>query len=380
MNNKKNYYEILEVSKNASEEEIKKSYKRLALTHHPDKNIGNPESADKFKEIGEAYGVLSDKSKRQQYDMMGSVDGFEDFDGGIDPFSVFNSIFKNHVESFMNMKYEKDVNLSNIFSNFSGMSEENFPFQNVHIKVHTFPINSVFEDSRRIDDEDLNYEDEDIDNNPFLGIFGGKKKSEQKIIYEKPDDIIYNVKVSFADIYNNENKKITITRMRKKHGKYSEKKKTIEIPIFGKEVFLESQGHEMKGFKEKGDVSIYIENEVDQIFKRINEYDMLYIKEIDFEMIYDVLKYEIILPHGRVVKVYSEPLCEQQNMIQKLIDLGLPHIDDETGKSAYGDLYIIYKIIYPKRENDTSKKTESFDKSYIRSYECDFSELFKQEC
>jgi hypothetical protein len=66
-------------------------------------------------------------------------------------------------------------------------------------------------------------------------------------------------------------------------------------------------------------------------------------------------------------------------MIQKLIDLGLPHIDDETGKSAFGDLYIIYKIIYPKRENETSKKAESYDKSYIRSYECDFSELFKQE-
>ena len=377
MNNKKDYYEILEVNKNASEEEIKKSYKKLALAHHPDKNIGNPDSVEKFKEIGEAYGVLSDKSKRTQYDMVGSAEDFGDFGG--DPFSVFNSIFKNHMESFMNMKYEKEVNVSNIFSNLSGMPEDAFSFGNVHIKVHTFPVNNIFEDKRRIDEDgDADFDEDDDNNNPFMGLFG-RKKSEPKIIYQKPDDIIYNVKASFADIYNNEKKKVTITRMRKKNGKYAEKKKTIIIPISGKEVFLEGQGHEMKDYKERGDVLIYIENEVDESFKRINEYDMLYIKELDYEMIYDVLKYELILPHGQVIKIYSEPLVEQQNMIQKILDMGLPYFDD-SGKRANGDLYVIYKIIFPKREKEDSSGKLSYDKSYIRSYECDFGELFKQEC
>ena len=374
--NNKNYYEILEISKNANEEEIKKSYKKLALKHHPDKNNGDPISSEKFREIAEAYSVLSDVNKRRQYDMMGSVEDFSDEFGGNDPFAVFNNIFKNHMESFMNMKYEKEVNVGNIFSNFSGMPESNFPFGNVHIKVHTFPVNT-FEDSkydkRRIDDDDEFYEEED-DINPFLGIFG--RKCEPKIIYQKPDDIIYNVKVSLADIYNNEKKKVTITRMRKKNGKYVEKKKTIDIPISGKEVFLEGYGHEMKDYKERGDVLIYIENEIDEKYKRINEYDMLYIKEVNLEMIYDILKYELVMPHGRVLKVYSEPLCEQQNMIQKIPELGLPYFDD-SGKQAYGDLYVIYKIIFQKREIE---KLSSYDKSYTRAYECDFCELFKQEC
>ena len=56
----KNYYEILEVSRNASQEEIKKSYKKLALKYHPDKNKDNEEATNKFKEIAEAYDTLGD--------------------------------------------------------------------------------------------------------------------------------------------------------------------------------------------------------------------------------------------------------------------------------------------------------------------------------
>lgn len=66
------FYEILEVKKTASEDEIKKAYRRLALKWHPDKNLSNKaEAEDKFKKISEAYEVLSDKDKRRQYDQMG---------------------------------------------------------------------------------------------------------------------------------------------------------------------------------------------------------------------------------------------------------------------------------------------------------------------
>ena len=67
----KDYYEILGVKKNASEDDIKKAYRSLAKKFHPDKNKGNKEAENKFKEISEAYAVLSDKEKREQYDRIG---------------------------------------------------------------------------------------------------------------------------------------------------------------------------------------------------------------------------------------------------------------------------------------------------------------------
>src|SRR6185295_19620205 len=67
----KDYYKILGVAKNASEKEIKAAYRRLAKKHHPDFNQGNKDAEARFKEVGEAYEVLSDKEKRQRYDALG---------------------------------------------------------------------------------------------------------------------------------------------------------------------------------------------------------------------------------------------------------------------------------------------------------------------
>ena len=72
MNGAKDYYKILGVDKKASSEEIKKKYRKLALQYHPDRNKGNNEAENKFKQISEAYAVLGDAEKRKQYDTFGS--------------------------------------------------------------------------------------------------------------------------------------------------------------------------------------------------------------------------------------------------------------------------------------------------------------------
>ena len=78
---KRDFYDVLGVSKSASPEELKSAYRKLAVKHHPDKNPGDKASEDKFKEAGEAYGILSDKEKKQNYDNFGHA-AFEGGGGG----------------------------------------------------------------------------------------------------------------------------------------------------------------------------------------------------------------------------------------------------------------------------------------------------------
>lgn len=96
MADKRDYYEVLGVSRNATAEEIKKAYRKLAVKYHPDKNPGDHTAEDKFKELGEAYEALSDEDKRAAYDRYGHAafaNGGGRSGGFHDPMDVFSQIF-----------------------------------------------------------------------------------------------------------------------------------------------------------------------------------------------------------------------------------------------------------------------------------------------
>ncbi|MDD5184643.1 MAG: molecular chaperone DnaJ [Paludibacter sp.] len=106
---KRDFYEILGVAKTASADEIKKAYRKKAIQYHPDKNPGDKESEEKFKEAAEAYEILSDEQKRQRYDQyghagVGGASGNGGFGGGNmnmdDIFSHFGDIFGGHFGGF----------------------------------------------------------------------------------------------------------------------------------------------------------------------------------------------------------------------------------------------------------------------------------------
>ncbi len=144
MANKRDYYEVLGVSKTATPEEIKKAYRKLAIENHPDKNPGNKEAEDRFKEATEAYEILSDETKRRNYDQFGfaGVDGnqgfggaayrdFSDLFGGSNGFSsIFEDLFggfgfgsssrstRSTRSSGQNLRYNLEVDLENLVEDF----------------------------------------------------------------------------------------------------------------------------------------------------------------------------------------------------------------------------------------------------------------------
>ena len=140
MSTKKDYYEVLGVSKNATEPELKKAYRRLAMKYHPDRNPGNKESEEKFKEAKEAHDVLSDERKRSAYDQFGHAGVDANFNAGGaqagfgDIFdSVFGDIFGGsrssgeRVYRGADLRYEMDLTLEQaVFGTTSKIRVPNF--------------------------------------------------------------------------------------------------------------------------------------------------------------------------------------------------------------------------------------------------------------
>ncbi len=133
MSSKRDYYEVLEVTKTATDREIKSAYRKLAVKYHPDKNPGDQEAEDKFKEAAEAYSILSDSEQRARYDRYGHAGvrsgapdfasagfaGFEDILG-----DIFGDIFgasrrRSSVRRGSDLRYDLEITLEEVLSGTS---------------------------------------------------------------------------------------------------------------------------------------------------------------------------------------------------------------------------------------------------------------------
>lgn len=290
------YYEILGVSRKATEDEIKKAYKKLAIKYHPDKNQGDTSAENKFKEVAKAYQTLSDKNKKRIYDLTGSTNDINN--GTFDAFNIFNSFFERMANKF-------PFNMDNI---------------NSDIKVEIFTSHP------------------------------SQKQNLEKVekIEKRTDDIYYNINTKLEDIYNKKNKKLTLYHKRLINDQYIEVPIDYKIPLYMKETVFEGEAHHKRNYEEFGDVIITIYDKEHPIFKRINDYDLIMEHDINFYDIYKGFSFKFKHLDGETIEVQSRPesLKEQCHFYQKIIGKGLPQ-----GEEGRGDLFIRYIVHLPHIEN-----------------------------
>ena len=205
----KDYYEILGVSKDADEKEIKKAYRKLAKKYHPDLHQGDDAAAEKFKEVSEAYEVLSDKDKRNKYDKFGSNYDFSsgyDFDpsqygytyttggSGADFSDFFETIFGS---SKSGGNFSGGFNINDIFGDFSskGRGKSNKKARNKFESELSISIKEAYEGVTK--NVSLTYKQEEYDIAVKIpaGITSNKKVKVKGEKFGLPGDILFKINI-----------------------------------------------------------------------------------------------------------------------------------------------------------------------------------------
>jgi curved DNA-binding protein len=291
----RDYYDILGVSKNASDGELKRAYRKLAMKYHPDRNPNKKEAEERFKEINEAYAVLSDKEKRKQYDTFGA-DGFRQR-------FTQEDIFRG---------FDFDEILSNLFG---GRGKREFRFGGKG--------GSDFGDF-------------------FSGQYGHRDMGRMP---QKGEDILYELTISLEEAAFGGEKRISY----RKNGKVEEV--SVKIPRgipSGKKLRLTGKGMEGKNGGPSGDLYLQVSIAEHPIFSREGD-DLIVEREINFSEA--VLGTTIEVPTLEGMKKVKVPPGTQSHTKMRLKGLGIPHFQKE-GK---GDEYAKVVVRIPRRVTEKSK-------------------------
>jgi curved DNA-binding protein len=298
----KDYYKILEVPRTASQEEIKKAYRKMAMKYHPDRNKGDKTAENRFKDINEAYAVLSNSEKRKQYDMFGAEgfqrrytqeDIFRDFD--------FSSIF--HEFGF-------GGGAQNVFGQMFG------------------GFGRGYSGARR---------------SPFESSYGGFQTRQQQ---SKGQDLIYELPLTLEEAFSSENKVISY-QVGSKHESVS-----VKIPpgiTTGKKLRLSGKGQPSAYGGPNGDLYVQIRILDHPLFKRDGD-DLLLTREIRFTAALEGTEIDVPTVEQKTMRLKIQP-GTQTNARLRLKGYGMPRID---GKGR-GDFYIQVVIAVPKKLNKKQK-------------------------
>ncbi len=291
----KDYYNVLGVGKNASDEELKRAYRKLAMKHHPDRNPNKKEAEERFKEINEAYAVLSDKEKRKQYDTFGAEGFRQRF--------TQEDIFRG---------FDFDEILSGLFGG-RGKRESRYGGR------------GGFD---------------------FGDFFGGQSPYQNMgRMPQKGEDVLYELTISLEEAASGGEKRISY----RKNGKVEEV--SVRIPpgiVPGKKLRLAGKGMEGRNGGPPGDLYLKIAIKEHPTFSREGD-DLVVEKEINFSEA--VLGTTVEVPTLEGKKRVRIPAGTQSHTKMRLKGLGIPHFQGE----GRGDEYVKVIVRVPKKVTEKGK-------------------------
>jgi curved DNA-binding protein len=292
----RDYYDILGVKKTSSDEEIKKAYRKLAMKYHPDKNANKKEAEERFKEINEAYAVLGDKGKRQQYDTMGS-EGFrqrytqEDIFRGFDFDEILSGLFGG--------RGRRETR--------SGRGAGGFDFRDL------------------------------------FGAQGGYRDMGQRP--EKGEDLLYELSLSLEEAAAGGEKRVSFRKDRKTEDI------SVKIPAgvsSGKKLRVPGKGLEGTRGGPPGNLYLQITVRDHPVYTRDGD-DLTVVKEIGFSEA--VLGTTVEVPTLEGMKNVKIPPGTQNNTRFRLRGMGVSHFQG-AGK---GDEYVKIVVRVPKRVSEKAR-------------------------